>query len=227
MTDKYDVLLVGCFGYPNLGDELILRAWLNSIFEYDRELKILVDCHRPSLALSICGDYGEKVTYQDCLWQIVWNAPDSPAESFLWGKNFLTEELSDIFSQRFLLSRFENIKLIILCGGGYIRKYWNKHYSLLGIIHSIKKLLDIPVVMTGQGFIPFDCDTSSFIFSILNDFEYVSVRDRWSYEKVKEVSTVFHGSYIDDTFLFRNSPLGKNYIPVSDEKKYQILVSFF
>ncbi len=72
--------------------------------------------------------------------------------------------------------------------------------------------------MSGQGFIPYDWNISSLFLSILNKFDHVSVRDFPSYQIIKNLNSTYHDCILDDTFLYRKSPLSKDYIPFSHEE---------
>lgn len=52
-----DIVLVCCAGYPNYGDELLLKSWLDNIFLRDSKIKVLVECPVPGNCSVLLGDY--------------------------------------------------------------------------------------------------------------------------------------------------------------------------
>jgi polysaccharide pyruvyl transferase WcaK-like protein len=207
---KADILLIGSFGHPNLGDELLLKGWIQAILKHHPDYNILVDCHTPSNANAILGDFGGKVQYQDYLWRHAGLGSSDALESFCHGSKLTISNNPATQTMRFMLARLSCVKLVHFIGGGYIRAGWGYHYSLLSSAVALKKKIGAKLSMSGQGFIPFDQNTSSLMLTLLDQFDHVSTRDLPSYEIIKDLSNAYHESHLDDTFLFSHSPLGKH-----------------
>ena len=203
----FDVVLVGCFGYPNFGDEMLLKAWLDSIFAERQNASVVVECHVPGNAEAILGNYDHHVIYQDVLWRIAW-AQDGTCQELIKRGIDAIENYSEYSSSlRFMLRRIFNAKAIHFIGGGYFRSGWDKHFAVIGEALAIKRKSKCVLTMSGQGFFPYNEEYISIFKAALNNFEHISVRDRRSFELIHEVANVEKECTIDDTFLFDKSPL--------------------
>ncbi len=202
------IVLVGCFGYPNYGDEILLKSWLDVIFK-DNNIRVIVECHNPCNAQAILGTYNNRVVYQDSLWRIAWEYKSEYGDPFTFGIRKIKDSLKYRGANRFMLRNVFSAKAIHFIGGGYFRDGWNNHYVVLGEVYAIKKMHSVPVTMSGQGFLPFSESISAEFLSILDSFDFVSVRDRASYEKVQGITSLYKNSFLDDTFMLDESPLIK------------------
>lgn len=201
-----DLVLVCCSGYPNYGDELLLKAWLDNIFSKDGKLKVLVECPVPGNCSVLLGDYGGRVRYQDAVWKIVWGAPHSPVDAFNYGiKLFGASDKNN--GLRFMFDHYRKAKLMHFIGGGFVRKGWDNHFSLLGVAIALKKRFHLNLSMSGQGFCPVDEGFSPIFKTALDNFEHVSCRDFPSLKFVEKLSCVDSDTVLDDTFLMSDSPL--------------------
>ncbi len=114
-----DIALIGCFGHPNLGDELLLKCWIEEILRHQPKFKILVDCHIPGNVYAILGDYNGRVRYQDAIWRLAWDGPNNDSlSSLIDGFNMANINNEDISYTRFMLKPLTKVKLLHFIGGG-------------------------------------------------------------------------------------------------------------
>ena len=201
-----DIVLVCCAEYPNYGDELLLKSWLDNIFLRDSKIKVLVECPVPGNCSVLLGDYDGRVRYQDAVWKIVWGAPHCPIDAFNYGIK-LFEACDKNNGLRFMFGHYKKAKLMHFIGGGFIRKGWDNHFSLLGLAIAIKKRFHLNLSMSGQGFCPIDEVFLPIFKTALENFEHVSCRDLPSLKVVEKLSCVDPDTVVDDTFLISDSPL--------------------
>lgn len=211
------ICLVCCAGYPNFGDEVICRAWIRRLLATTK-FEIIVECPIPANAKILFGKH-ERISYQDMLWRYVWSSPQSDIiASIMYGLEIEDQLTSVNCSLEFMFSRIQKCKAIIFLGGGYIRDGWINHFSLIGIAMHLKRKYEIPIIMTGQSFMPWNEDSENLLMACLSQFDHISVRDHYSEEKVSKLNCFYGNCICDDTFLEEN-PLGGDKDFCREDKK--------
>lgn len=187
--------LVATAGFPNFGDELILRGWLRHLAETAPYATVWVDTHSPGSAQMLVGDAHPNVRFTDTLWRLCWEAPsEDPWEVAAWVQHAVSDPgLAPRWHQGIMALR--GIDVVHVVGGGYVNGIWPHHVGLLAGAAAAARLSGGRAAMTGQGLFPEPPGSEPLLRALTARFSVVEVRD----EESAELLDVTAG--IDDAFL--------------------------
>lgn len=186
--------LVSTAGHPNLGDELITRAWLDFLARSHPDRDVWLDCPEPGRASHLFADTHPRLRVTNTLWEL---AHSSDAHDVRVDAPRIERIVCELGSPRvdegLLLAR--RAASIHLLGGGYLNTIWQDNLGVLAAAVALRDKFGIRVVATGLGLMPLEGDVATWVRDALLTFDYVDVRDEPSAELLGvEIGT-------DDAFL--------------------------
>lgn len=187
--------LIASAGFPNLGDELITRAWLRYLADAAPDATVWVDTHSPGPARLLHGESHPGVRFVDTLWRLSSEAEsEDPWEVASWVQQVVHNPgMSPRWHHG--ISLLQHLDVVHVLGGGYVNKVWPKHIGLLAGAASAIDRSGARGAMTGQALFP-AADTAAPLLRALADrFEVVDMRDAASAELLGTTTGV------DDAFL--------------------------
>lgn len=187
--------LIATAGFPNFGDELILRGWLRHLAETAPHATVWVDTHSPGSAQMLVGDAHPKVRFTDTLWRLCWEAPsEDPWEVAAWVQHALGNPgLAPRWHQGIMALR--QVDVVHVVGGGYVNRIWPHHVGLLAGAAAAARLSGARAAMTGHGLTPEPAGSGPLLRALIERFTVAEVRDAHSAELL-DIATG-----IDDAFL--------------------------
>jgi hypothetical protein len=184
-TQREIVYLVAPSGYPNFGDEFILRTWLRHLARVRPEADVVVDCHTPGQAAVLLRNWHPRVTFVDTIWRICFQTAHLPAtEAIALAGDVVSDpgRMPAIVSGVELLARADTVHLV---GGGYMNAVWSHHLALLATATAATEHSGGRVVATGQGLVPIgDPERLPLLRELQARFALFDVRDGPSYEAI-------------------------------------------
>lgn len=218
------IYLITTAGYPNYGDELLLKAWLDEIEKRYPEADVWVDSHSPGVVQGIFNGIFPRVKYVDLVWRMAWSCPsDSQHEAINYGLSAWTIHRKKWIRFESSTSVFLNADIIHIIGAGFINNIWPKHLSIPGIVRSAPfRKKDRKLVISGAGLMPLDNNVAPSLSLILSGFNHVDLRDSESYQLMRETG-FFDDEAIsltgDDAFLIEITTIeNENSTPEISEK---------
>ncbi|WLF97122.1 polysaccharide pyruvyl transferase family protein [Brucella intermedia] len=190
------IYLVSAAGYPNYGDELILKNWVNYLLEKFRDAEIWIDVPFPTNVAFYFPLRNIRVT--NVLWRLVTESNFDDIEGYM---SNVCQKIKHLGSPRFdeALIKLRDVNVIHIVGGGYINRIWRRNIGILCAAAALKELINCRIYMTGAGLYP-PVAPVDFINNIVGNFDYVEVRD----EKSANGLNVNLG--YDDAYLSLNTP---------------------
>lgn len=194
------VFLAGGAGIPNYGDELIVDSWL--AWYSDRGTRHITVSGSSVAVFDALFGSRERVGFSQAVRVARFGGGRSFYQSIQAGYRYLTNRSNDgsALSREILDS-----EIFHLHGGGYLNDQWPTHAFFLGLAQAARERGASRVVGTGLGWGPIeDPDTAQreILAGALDAFDFMEVRDQWSYDFVSAVAgsaTVVNG--VDDAFL--------------------------
>ncbi|GEL17917.1 polysaccharide pyruvyl transferase family protein [Pseudonocardia asaccharolytica] len=174
--------LVGSTGFPNYGDELVAATWLRHLAAVAPDADVWLDCQEPASAAVLLDGLHPRARFVDTLWRLCRAAPDrEPWQIAAWVQRAIRDPG---MAPRWvigveLLARAQVVHLI---GGGYITDLWPDRLGLLAGAAAAAARSGGRAVMTGQGLAPATADTEALLRALVERFDVVDVRDRYSLE---------------------------------------------
>lgn len=184
MSKERAYYLISPAGNPNLGDEYILRCWIDTIRAADAEAVILCDVLNPDIAGEVIAPAVPRVRFVSYFWRLLW---DLDGDSLPAGEGGGLEAL-DAGSRASLyadllrgLAESYDIASFHFLGGGYFNAEWPRNYALIQIARELAARSGAKLVMTGQSFVPEDPERLRSLAGALGAFDVVDVRDEQSF----------------------------------------------
>jgi polysaccharide pyruvyl transferase WcaK-like protein len=173
------IVIVGGYGFDNLGDDLILRAALKAIREAVPDAEVAVLSNNPFETAK--RHRGETVTYspEALVRQIISRTMSRISGTY---KNYVLPIPSDAFRQAWVLIRKAN--LVLSLGGGYLNDNSRPPYPHLRLGElAFSGLCGKKVIMCAHELGPFHRTSSILIARLaVKSLVYATVRDRRSQE---------------------------------------------
>lgn len=196
MSEVY--YLVSTAGFPNFGDEQIVRTWLTIFRQKNPSAKIILDVPAASRSQFLFKGEFDNLTIVDTLWNVI---------HFLAHKQIKLDDVQGVKDvllhgdprNREGLDLFLSADQIQLLGGGYFTTsnvdFVNTYYFFP--IFAAKKELatDTKVYGTGLGLTPIAEETQKMLESTTGVFDYLGVRD---VESSKVANTTLE---LDDVYV--------------------------
>lgn len=171
------VYLVGTCGFPNFGDELITRTWLDHIAAVSPRAEVWVDCHSPGLAQAMFSSSHPHVRFTDLLWRICAAAPsDRPADVVEYAGRAV-RDLGVVPRLDVARAALRQADVVHLIGGGYVNTRWPKHLGLLAGAVELAHVSGGVAVMTGQGLQPMSDEAAPLVAELVDSLAVADVRD--------------------------------------------------
>lgn len=204
------ILLAGGGGIPNYGDELIIRNWLQ--WYHDSGLldnqEMVVEGYQSSVLRNMFADSFPRARWSHAIRE----ARLKHRSLDFWGaltQGINVAESLDSAAQR-SFDEASEASLMHIHGGGYINGKWPNHAFTLGLAAAAHEQSDTRAIATGIGISPLeeaDADQRKVLDRAIEAFEFVEVRDAWSYEYLKRNLSGDRPNKIvlglDDAFLYR------------------------
>lgn len=213
------IFLCGCVGNPNFGDELIMKMWIE---KYSQKSSIIIcdGINNRNLLSYMKSISNKNICIMDSDLSVFSMHSYFSMENDLYvvkNKNVFFEKIKTI--SYFLQSM--GVSKIHLFGGGYINTIWKHHLPSLLSLKIISDSIEVPIVATGQGFIPFDMKFKDYL-NIIAHFDFVDVRDVSSFVETKKVSANCKVSFSgDDALMVFDDP---NNFAISEESSPSFII---
>lgn len=211
--------LISTAGYPNYGDEQIVRTWLAFFKKRHANDQIILDVPFPSRAQFLFKDEFPDLLIVDTFWNLIYLAESK--DITLDDTNSLFELLHGGDPRNAVpITAILGADSLHLLGGGYFSvdhiefKRTFYFFALLSIIKD--KHPTTKIFATGLGLTPINSDIVSVIKGYVSNFDYFGVRDH--------ASNLFPNATLEVDDVFLSKPLSAIKINKSDENP-DILVS--
>lgn len=181
--------LVSMASYPNYGDELITRRWLEHLARHRPEDEVWLDCRYPGTATALFGGIHPGLRVTDAVFRAV--------EDSLHGSRRSVEDIvatlgTPLYDAPLLALR--EAQSLHLLGGGFVNAMWPQNDLIVRALRAASRISGAPLIATGQGLAPFGEET-------LQGFDHVSVRDTPSADRLG----ISRG--VDDAYLVQGLPV--------------------
>lgn len=170
------VYLVSAAGVPNLGDELIARAWLDWLARAHPRVEVWLDCVEPGRAAHLLDGVHPRVRFTNTLWQLTHHGPDAAPDADEPRIRAIVRELGSprIDAGLTLLRATRSVHFL---GGGYLNAVWRRNLGMLVAASELRRGFGVPAFATGQGFLPQSDDSAAWVSALLREFDFVESRD--------------------------------------------------
>lgn len=180
MAKRY---LISTAGYPNFGDEQIVRTWLKFYRDNFPDDDLILDVPFPARASFLFQDEWPKVQFVDTIWNLVYLAHDqqltleneSEVSAILHG--------GDPRNNVPIAALFDS-DVIHLLGGGYFstayREFSDTYLFFLFLALVKRDRPEIQLYATGLGLTPITHDIVGALARYTSAFSYLGVRDQAS-----------------------------------------------
>src|SRR5690625_3717853 len=181
--------------YPNYGDELIARRWLEHLARHRPEDEVWLDCRHPGTASALFGGLHPRLRVTDAVFRTV---EDSLRGSRRTVEDIITSLGTPLYDAPLLALR--EAGSLHLLGGGFVNAVWPENDLLVEAMRVAARLSGAPLIATGQGLAAFGPET-------LQGFDHVSVRDAPSAQRLGIPQGV------DDAYLVERAPAPERSAP--------------
>ena len=187
--------LVSMASYPNYGDELIARRWLEHLARHRPEDEVWLDCRHPGTASALFGGLHPRLRVTDAVFRTV---EDALRGSRRGVEDIITSLGTPLYDAPLLALR--EAGSLHLLGGGFVNAVWPENDLIVEAMRAASRLGGAPLIATGQGLAPFGPET-------LQCFDHVSVRDAPSAQRLGIPQGV------DDAYLVERMPVPERSAP--------------
>ena len=187
--------LVSMASYPNYGDELIARRWLEHLARHRPEDEVWLDCRHPGTASALFGGLHPWLRVTDAVFRTV---EDALRGSRRGVEDIITSLGTPLYDAPLLALR--EAGSLHLLGGGFVNAVWPENDLIVEAMRAASRLGGAPLIATGQGLAPFGAET-------LQGFDHVSVRDAPSAQRLGIPQGV------DDAYLVERMPVPERSAP--------------
>ena len=181
--------LVSMATYPNYGDELIARRWLEHLARNRPEDEVWLDCRRPGTASALFGGIHPRLRVTDAVFRTVEDSLHGSRRSV---EDIVTTLGTPLYDAPLLALR--EAGSLHLLGGGFVNAVWPQNDLLVTALRAAARISGAPLIATGQGLAPVGAETFA-------GFDHVSVRDAPSAEHLG----IARG--VDDAYLVQDVPV--------------------
>lgn len=187
--------LVSMASYPNFGDELIARRWLEYLARHRPDDEVWLDVRHPGTATALFAGIHPRLRVTDAVFRTVEDALRGSRRSV---EDIVTELGTPLYDAPLLALR--EAQSLHLLGGGFVNAVWPENDLIVRTVRAASRVNGAPLIATGQGFAPFGQET-------LGGFDHVSVRDTPS----ADLLGIARG--VDDAYLLDNLPAHERSAP--------------
>jgi polysaccharide pyruvyl transferase WcaK-like protein len=171
------VYLVGTCGYPNYGDELITRTWLDHIAAVAPRAEVWVDCHSPGPAQAMFSRSHPHVRFTDLLWRICAAAPSDRPADVVEHAGRAVRDPGVVPRLDVARAALERVDVVHLIGGGYVNTRWPRNLGLLAGALALARESGGVAAMTGQGLQPMSDEAAPLVAELAAALAVADVRD--------------------------------------------------
>lgn len=205
------IYLIATAGYPNFGDEIVLRGWLKFITDRVHNTEIWIDCHSPGMLNHLFYNEFPNVHFTNFVWDIILSYAENNAnESLEFGKLAWNEYKLIWERQSYMKSALLESDIVHIIGTGFLNNIWAKHYGILSFVaYAPYKKNQIKKIISGAGLMPLNLEILDNLTIVLNKFDKVDLRDKMSFEtlllskNIQDKKLTMTG---DDSFLLKLNP---------------------
>lgn len=176
------VYLIGVAGNPNLGDELIVVAWLEYLAEHLPEADVWLDTPFPGPASALLAGKHPRLHVTDTLFRLrdraTEHGPDDIASEEVGA--FIAGALADPGRTPWWTSGIDivrNADVVHLVGGGYANDLWPHNLALFDALAWLAEHTPARVGITGVGLLPLGADSARHVATAGQHLELFDVRD--------------------------------------------------
>ena len=193
------IYIVSIAGYPNFGDDLILKNWISFIRSVSNNCEIIIDVPEVSNVITYYNNMNIKTT--STVWNIIWST------EFSGDFNHYYELIKSTLNNRFHHLRNAILNLLDadvfhIVGGGFINKIWPQNLGMVYIGYYLKQRFNTVCYITGNSFYPFP-PLHSNLDIFLSSYDYAESRDEQSHKRYK-INYGFDDCYLDSYRCFAN-----------------------
>ena len=200
------IYLIGGSGGPNYGDELIIKFWMNFIISKYPNTAIIAESNIPSNSIKF-HDKHRNIVFINSILKISKNVKNlSFWEQVRRGRTFFERNGKDLYDKYDLYFHiFNNVDVIHIHGGGYMRSSTKNSGFILGISAALKERYGTKIVATGLGLMPLNKppeELKKLAQQVIESFDLFECRDSESFNVVNsfcQSENVING--LDDNFI--------------------------
>lgn len=186
--------LVSTAGHPNYGDELIARAWLDTLARLHPGSDVWLDCPHPGRAAHLLRDTHPRLRTTNTLWEL---AHGSPSHDPIEDTERVARLVRDLGSPRIDpgLLALRDVSSVHLLGGGHLNDLWQDNLGIVAAVAELRRAFGVRVFATGLGLLPLSAERQAWLAAQVAVFESIEVRDQGSADAIgRDVG-------VDDAFL--------------------------
>lgn len=169
------VYLVATAGYPNFGDEAIVRVWLRWLARHHPHDEVWLDCPFPGSAAALFHRDHPRLRCVDTLFEMLRGAPDA------WGA--AEQVMRSVESPGLAPTRIHGLRVLAeadvvhVVGGGYINALWPTHLGLLAAVAAVGQRSGARTALTGAGLSPPPEHCEVLLSRYAQNFHVLDARD--------------------------------------------------
>lgn len=207
------IYIVSQSGFQNLGDDIILKTWIETIHGAYPGTPVIVDSASPGLTGYLLSQKKD-VTVVDFWWRL--------SRLMLDGSVFSLESLRCEYDCVNLAEEsLGGVTHVIFVGGGYINTEYRPNLLIPHIASEFKSRLGFKIFASGLGMMPIVENPTDQVYRhfvrALHDFESIDVRDEESERYLKRCGLKNVTKTCDDVFL---APLDR-YIRCDEKTEHE------
>lgn len=227
------IYLIGGSGAPNYGDELIIKFWIDFLNHKYPNTSIIAESNIPSNSIQFHNKY-KNVIFTNSILKISKNVDNLTFwEQVQRGKTFFERNGQNIYDRYDVYFHlFENVDVVHIHGGGYMRSNTNQNSGfLLGIAAALKEKYNTKIVATGLGLMPLNKPPESLrelAQQVISSFDLFECRDFESYSVINsfcQSENVVNG--LDDNFLASKESIKWHHETYEGQKKLHLSFSLY
>lgn len=188
------IYLIAAAGQPNFGDEFITRAWLDWLAAHHPHREVWLDCMEPGRAAHLFRDTHPRLRTTNTLWQVAHTDAPTDIEEAGLRMDALVSGLGSPKAD-FGLRDLRTMSSLHLLGGGYVNTLWPNNLAIVAGMTAVRRHFGVPIFATGQGLLPNEGATRTWLRAQLQQFDVAEARD----ERSAEAFGIPAGT--DDAFL--------------------------
>jgi hypothetical protein len=171
------IYLVGVAGNPNLGDELIVAAWLDHLAEHLPDADVWLDTPYPGPAATLLAGRHPHLHVTDTLFRLRDRAAE---EGVADAGEFVVDCLADPGKTPWWTSGIDLLKgadVVHLVGGGYANDMWPANLALFDALGWLARHTRARVGVTGVGLLPLGAENAARVARAAESLTVLDVRD--------------------------------------------------
>lgn len=169
--------LVATSGFPNYGDEVVTRRWLETLAIVEPTAEVWVDCPNPGPAAALLKDAHPNLRFTDTVFRLCW---ESPGESPVEVNEFVRKALEQpARAPRWMpgIDLLRTADVFHVIGGGYVNTIWPRHTGIIAVAEWMSRSTSARVAATGLGLLPAEDGVGLLWRQAARSFDVLTVRD--------------------------------------------------